>query len=164
MSVAEAEPGLEASVEASNTPRTAGALLHAGPPVLLFDGECGFCSRAVRFVLARERGRRDLRFAALRSTVGDAVRERHPWLAGLDTVVWFEARDRAGEDVVLVKSAASLHVAIYLGGVWGVLGRVGGVAPRAALDRMYDVVAKRRQRIAPACGAPRDEERARFID
>ncbi|MGD2018124.1 MAG: DCC1-like thiol-disulfide oxidoreductase family protein, partial [Planctomycetota bacterium] len=41
-------------------------------PLLLYDGECGLCSRTVRFVLRRDRLKR-LRFAALRSAAGEAA-------------------------------------------------------------------------------------------
>src|SRR6185503_7836994 len=52
--------------------------LHSSPPMqedphhlLLYDGECGFCHGAVRFVLAHDR-RAAFRFAALQSAVAAA--------------------------------------------------------------------------------------------
>jgi predicted DCC family thiol-disulfide oxidoreductase YuxK len=133
-------------------------------PVLLFDADCGFCTRGVRFVLKRDRRRRTLRFAGLSGGFGERVRSRHPELSDVDSVVWFEEGGSPGNDTVLVKSAAAMRVARYLGGVWAALARVGGVIPRRWRDALYDTVARRRQRLASACAVPTTEERERFVD
>jgi predicted DCC family thiol-disulfide oxidoreductase YuxK len=72
--------------------------------VLLYDGECGFCSRTVQFILRHERVH-TLRFASLGSGYARDVRQRHPGLHGVDSVVWLDAA--AG--TVLTKSAAILR-------------------------------------------------------
>src|SRR4051812_7086526 len=61
------------------------------PPLLLFDGTCGFCAQSVQFVLRHERRRQTLRFASLQSHSGTEVRERHPELIHVDSVIWLEA-------------------------------------------------------------------------
>mgnify|MGYP001076978280 CR=1 FL=1 len=144
--------------------RNDGAFGRLDRPVLLFDGECGFCSRSVRFILRRDRQRRTLLFAPLSSPIGEAVVERHPRLREMDTVVWFAAGATPTEDVVLVRSDAALRIARYLGGVYAVAAVVGGAMPRVLRDRAYDAVARRRKRLASACELPRDGEGARIVE
>lgn len=138
-------------------------LATAHPAVLLYDGDCGLCAASVQFVLRHEPlARRDrLCFAPLQGTFGAEVRAAHPELAGVDSVVWVEPAARR----VLVRSTAALAVARHLGGIWGVLGLLGGLVPRPLRDAVYDLIARHRLRlVAPACLLPRPDERARFLD
>ena len=133
-------------------------------PVLLYDGTCGFCDGAVQFVLRVDR-RGDMRFAALESDFGEAVLRRHPELAGVDSVVYVENPDQAGERVT-VRSEAALHVADYLGGPWKALGAVARVVPARVRDGLYDRFAAIRYRVfgrVDSCALPAPEVRARFI-
>ena len=134
--------------------------------VLLFDGTCGFCARSVQFILGRER-RRTLRFASLQSDFGEDVRRRHPELANVDSVIWYQPPDVTGGETVLVRTAAVLRVASYLGGIWAALGRVGALVPRVIRDAVYDFIARNRHRIIrgdASCLLPSPEQRARFIE
>jgi predicted DCC family thiol-disulfide oxidoreductase YuxK len=136
--------------------------VHAHPPVLLYDGECGFCARSVQFVLAHERPgqRAGLRFAPLQGLFGQAVLRGAPALAGVDSVVWFAPA--TGE--TLVRSDAGLAVLRHLGGIWGLLGVVGRLIPRPLRDRAYDLIARNRHRLAGvSCLVPTAEERPRFL-
>ena len=99
------------------------------PALLLFDGTCGFCAESVQFVLSREKRRRTLRFASLQSSPGAEVRERHPELEGVDSVIWLEAGSAGQPERVFVRSAAVFRVLHYLGGVWTVLAWVGAIVP-----------------------------------
>jgi predicted DCC family thiol-disulfide oxidoreductase YuxK len=117
----------------------------------------------VRFVLKRDRRSKTLRFAPLASDVGGAIVERHPELRDIDSAVWFEKGATPSGDVVLVRSSAALRVARYLGGVCGVLAAAGGLVPRGWRDALYDAVARRRGRLAPACELPTEAERERFV-
>lgn len=131
-------------------------------PVLLYDGECGFCDRTVRFVLRHDR-RGTLRFAALQGELGRAVRERHPELNEVDSVVWLE--NAGGAERLYVRSEAALRLALYLGGPW-TLARAGRLLPRAVRDGAYDWFARHRYQWfgrAESCGLPSTAERARFI-
>lgn len=132
--------------------------------VLLFDGECGFCSAAVRFILAHERSH-SLRFAPLQGELGTAVLARHPALRGQDSVVWLEPAHSGLPELALVRSDAVLRIAGYLGGPWR-LGLAAGVLPRSWRDAVYDFVARRRHRIpgfSPWCPAPGAVRGERFI-
>ena len=57
--------------------------------VLLYDGLCGFCNKTVQTILQHDR-RGAMRFAALLSAYGEAVKSRHPELQGVDSVVLVE--------------------------------------------------------------------------
>src|SRR5215208_1140969 len=86
------------------------------PPVLLYDGVCGFCNKSVQMILRQDR-RGTLRFAALQTGYGEAVKARHPELQNIDSVVLVEASDN-GEERVFIRSNAALRIAAYLGGWW----------------------------------------------
>lgn len=134
------------------------------PPILLYDGHCGFCQASVRWVLRRDR-RRTLRFAPLQGATGTAIRSRHPALADADSVVWVEDPGGPGERVA-IKSGAAQRILGYLGGGWGAL-RLCWVVPRVLRDGIYDLIARHRHRIpvgADACLLPGPEERARFLE
>lgn len=60
-------------------------------PLLLYDGGCGVCARSVQFLLRRDRRRKTLRFASLDSPLGRDLTARHSHLAGVDSVIWFDA-------------------------------------------------------------------------
>jgi len=133
-------------------------------PVLLYDGTCGFCAESVQLVL-RHDPRGTLRFAPLQGALGTAVREGHPELDGVDSMVWVEPHP-GGSSRVLTRSSAGLRIARYLGGWWH-LARVFRVLPRPIRDAAYDLVARHRHRLlagGPACLVPAPEVRARFLD
>ncbi len=132
--------------------------------LLLFDGTCGFCAQSVQFVLRHERRRKTLRFASLQSHAGMDVRERHPELNAVDSVIWVEPGER---ETIYVRSAAVFRVLHYLGGIWSVLAWLGALVPRFIRDGLYDLVARNRQRLIRgglACLLPTPEQRARFVD
>lgn len=134
------------------------------PPVLVYDGECGFCSRWVQFVLRRD-PLGSLRFAPRDGMAGRAVRERHPELIDVESMLWVETVE--GRERVRTKSAGALAVLVYLGGMWGALGRVGLAVPRIVRDPVYAVIARVRRRIFdrvdPSCMVVPPAERARFL-
>ena len=135
--------------------------------ILLFDGTCGFCAKSVQFVLTRERRRHSLRFAALQSALGQHVQQRHPELANVDSVIWFEPATDGLPESVHVRSDAALRTLRYLGGVWSALGVAGGLVPGFVRDRVYDLIARHRHRLVRAdasCLLPTPEQRARFVD
>ncbi len=78
------------------------------PAILLYDGTCGFCDGAVKFVLRVDRVG-TMRFAALESDFGAAVLARHPELAGVDSVVYVQNPDR-GDERVFVRVLRSYGV------------------------------------------------------
>ena len=114
-------------------------------PILLYDGDCGFCNSTVQFVLRHER-RRTLRFAALQGTFGAALLTEHPELRDVDSVVWFESAHEGRPETVLVKTDAVIRILMYLGGIWH-LAAAARIVPRAWRDAGDHVGARRRHRI-----------------
>lgn len=133
-------------------------------PVLLYDGVCGVCNRAVQTILRHDR-HGTLRFAALDSDFARAVTQRHPDLQGIDSMVVVDNPGQSDERVS-VRSAAALQVVRYLGGPFRVL-LAARVIPAALRDRLYDRFAAARYRLSrrhDACPLPAPEVRARFLD
>jgi len=128
---------------------------------LFYDGECGICQGAVRFVLSEDRARAFM-FAPLggeRFLCELTESER----AGLpDSVV---IRTESGE--ILTRSAAALTVLESLGGFWRALAYVARVIPSDMRDAAYDLVARNRPRRASpeglACPILPPHLRERFV-
>jgi predicted DCC family thiol-disulfide oxidoreductase YuxK len=128
---------------------------------LFYDGHCGLCHRAVKFVLRHDRRGTAFRFAPLQGEtfLARVAKERRKGLPDSWVVL-----TREGE--LLVRSAAFLHIFKRFGGRWRVLATVLSVAPRGLRDFVYDGVARIRYRVF---GRPEDlcplvpaELRARF--
>jgi predicted DCC family thiol-disulfide oxidoreductase YuxK len=127
--------------------------------IILFDGSCAFCERAVIFIASRDPGGY-FRFGASQSP--EAARLLVPF--GL-------TRDTARSIILLeggqayLRSTASLRIAARLTRPWS-LARVFLHVPVPVRDRVYRVVAAIRHRIAGrsnACEIPPKEIRARLI-
>jgi predicted DCC family thiol-disulfide oxidoreductase YuxK len=109
---------------------------------LFYDGSCGLCHRAVRFVLAEDVDGAAFRFAPLdseifRASVPQAERERLP-----DSLVL-----RTADGLVLTRSAAVRHLMDRLGGFWRVLAIIATAVPGNLQDAAYDTVARLRHRL-----------------
>ncbi|MHC4817599.1 MAG: thiol-disulfide oxidoreductase DCC family protein, partial [Planctomycetota bacterium] len=79
------------------------------PRLVLFDGICGFCDRAVRWLIERDRFGH-LHFAPLQGETAAALRRRHPEIPeDIDAIVYVET-DASGERVHL-RSDAVFRVA-----------------------------------------------------
>ncbi len=128
--------------------------------MVFYDGHCGLCHRAVRFILAEDRAS-VFRFAPLDSEAfRAAVPEKNR--AGLPDSVIIQKAD--GE--LLTRSSAVLHLMKRLGGVWRIMAVTGAIIPAALRDRAYDWIAGVRHRLftAPveACPIIPKHLRARF--
>lgn len=130
---------------------------------LFYDGSCGLCHGAVRFVL--DRGERALafRFAPLH---GEAFRREIPEArrAGLpDSLVVKTADGR-----ILTRSSGVVRVLHGLGGPWSLLGSLLWLVPRPLRNLGYILIARVRKRLFPlaegACPWRTAAHRARFED
>jgi predicted DCC family thiol-disulfide oxidoreductase YuxK len=135
-----------------------------GPgPVLLYDGQCGFCNSTIQWIL-RHDPHGSLRFAPLEGTLGGAIRVRHPE-ATADSLLWLEPARGDAPEQLLSRSDAALRVARYLGGSWRLAG-VLAIIPRPLRDAGYDLIAKHRHRLAGGsdrCIPSTPAQRARFL-
>jgi predicted DCC family thiol-disulfide oxidoreductase YuxK len=128
---------------------------------LFYDGSCGLCHRAVRFFLAEDRSGSAFRYAPLAGDAAVAALGTERLLTLPDSIVVVTPK---GE--VLTRSAAMLHAAERLGGLWGLLARAARCVPLALRDRVYDAIARNRRRLFArpddACPLLPAELRARF--
>jgi predicted DCC family thiol-disulfide oxidoreductase YuxK len=107
--------------------------------ILFYDGHCGLCHRAVKFVLKHDRSGRAFRFAPLQgatfqSRVPAADRADLP-----DSVVVLTA-----DGSLLVRSDAFVHILRRLGGGWRIPAGVLAVVPRPLRDVVYNFIARTR--------------------
>ncbi|AXE24619.1 DUF393 domain-containing protein [Streptomyces globosus] len=119
--------------------------------VLVYDGDCGFCTTSARFAERRVRPRCDV----------------VPWQSA-DLGALGVSRDRAAYEVLWVTPSGAVHggaravakALLSAGGAWPVLGGVLGLpGVRRAADAVYRVVAANRYRLpggTAACALPRD--------
>jgi predicted DCC family thiol-disulfide oxidoreductase YuxK len=137
----------------------------ANNPVMLYDGVCGFCNKSVQLILDHDK-RGEMRFAALQSDYGQAVKARYPFLEHIDSVVLLEHPPDEKEERVFVRSSAALRLASYLGGAWKLF-LVFYILPAPLRDFFYDLFAKHRYKFFgkyDACMLPDAKARSRFLD
>ena len=130
----------------------------AMPPLLVYDGSCGFCSRAVQFILRHER-RHDLMFVPRDSALGKDLRRTYR-LEAVESLLWIADGQAA------IESSAVLNAAKYLGGAWPFLAALGSICPAGLRNWGYRVIARNRRRLsssATSCLVPTAEQRERFL-
>ena len=111
----------------------------AGQPIILFDGVCNLCNRAVRLVVALDRSKR-FHFASRQSEFGRRLLDRHDLDAERDDSIVLVDGDR-----VLLRSTAALHIARRLKWPWPLLfGLI--LIPRVLRDGGYNWSARHRYR------------------
>jgi predicted DCC family thiol-disulfide oxidoreductase YuxK len=128
---------------------------------LFYDGHCGLCQHAVRFVIAEDAGGKAFRFAPLQGETFQRLVTPEQRRMLPDSVVVKTADGR-----LLVRSEAFLHISRRLGGAWKVLAVVLSIVPRGLRDLVYDFVARIRFRVfgrrEDLCPVMPPELRARF--
>jgi predicted DCC family thiol-disulfide oxidoreductase YuxK len=128
---------------------------------LFYDGGCGLCHNAVRFLLAEDRAPGGaFRFAPLGGETFQATVSRPADLPDSLVLVTDDGR-------ILTRSRAVLHLGRRLGGLWRMMAGLVGLLPIALLDRAYDAVAHVRHRLfarpEEACPIAPRELRSRLL-
>lgn len=129
-------------------------------PIVFYDGDCGFCSHSVQFVLKNRR--KEVFFIPLQSTnaklvIEDKARQGHE-IISMNTMYLFHKRK------IQKESTAVLNVCRYLKFPYPIFFYLGSIVPRFLRDSIYRAIAKRRFQIAhPSCLLPTVEERAFFL-
>jgi predicted DCC family thiol-disulfide oxidoreductase YuxK len=105
-----------------------------------YDGNCGLCHGAIRFLLAEDR-RGELRFAplqggALESRIGAGA------MAALGDTMVVDSAD----GVVRTEASAVIHLLLGLGGIWKLLGIALRILPLGFTNAGYRFVGARRIR------------------
>jgi predicted DCC family thiol-disulfide oxidoreductase YuxK len=132
------------------------------PHLVLFDGVCGFCDSAIRWLLAHDPAGK-LGFAPLQGETAAALRRRHPEIPSeLESLVLVESGPEGSR--VFLRSEAIWRLCAQLAGPWRLLAWLRWL-PRALRDFGYKHFASRRYRWfgrLEACRVPEAAERARF--
>lgn len=128
---------------------------------VFYDGGCALCHRSVRSLVACDRDGSRFRFAPIggarfRADLSDAERDGLP-----DAIAV-----RTADGRLLVRSAAALHLAGRLGGIYAAVARVLALIPARVRDALYDAIARSRYRVfgreKEACPVIAPELRSRF--
>lgn len=121
--------------------------------LVLFDGECAVCDRAVQFLMDHDTDNR-LSYAPLQGTTAAALLEAHPGLRGLDTLVYVSRVD--GRETIATHSRAVLALGELLG-VAKVPIALARWVPRPLADLGYRAFARSRYALfgrADTCRVP----------
>lgn len=133
---------------------SAAAIVRGMGWLLFFDGDCGFCSKSVRWV-ARHDPRGRVNFAPLQGALAAELGlGRFAEVADGSMVVVRESDGRK-----FFRSDALIELAGALGGGWRLF-RIARVIPGFLRDGVYRWVARNRHRLAGtsvACGLPDPE-------
>ncbi|MBX5221879.1 DUF393 domain-containing protein [Rhizobium sp. NLR8a] len=127
-------------------------------PLIVFDGECVFCSGWVKFALKHDRRQR-YRFVAAQTPLGQAL-YRHYGLDCRD----YETNILIEKGRAFFKSDGSIRMVAGLGFPYSLV-RLFRLLPRRAADAIYEFIARNRLKIAgrQSCMVPTPEQRGRFI-
>lgn len=127
--------------------------------IVLFDGECAFCDRSVKWIIDHDRQGR-FRFAPRQSPTGQRLLAEHGLPPeGVESMILIDGGK------VRTHSTAVLHIAGKLPFPWK-LGSAFLLVPPFARDFAYRAMAKRRYKIAgkmPVCALPTMEQRSRIL-
>ena len=127
--------------------------------VILYDGECSFCSATIQFVLKRDREEL-FHFAAIQSEAGShLLRDHGVEEPGLDTIYLLEGGR------IFERSTASLLIGKRLPR-YRLISTLSLWVPRVVRDWCYNWVARNRYRLGDGerCQLPAEGQRARFLD
>jgi len=129
-------------------------------PILLFDGECGFCNKSIQFFLKHEKkSTTKIRFAPLQSDAGILLRKYFEIADNTDSVIFI--RNHAA----YIKSCAALRLTGYMKGLWPLM-TIFVIIPPFIRNVGYNYIAKRRMKWfgrVEQCALLQKEDKERFI-
>ena len=107
--------------------------------IILFDGECNFCSFWVKYVVKRDKEKKFF-FSSLQSEKGMDLLRKYNVDSSIDSVVLIENEN------VFIKSTAAFRILKTLGGFPSIFyGLI--IIPKLLRDFIYDVIANIRYKI-----------------
>jgi predicted DCC family thiol-disulfide oxidoreductase YuxK len=136
--------------------------------LMLFDGLCGLCNSAVRWVTQQDHADR-FRFAPLQSELTAAILSRHGISreAVLQSNTVYLVLDAGTErERLLTQSDVTVNMLLLLGGRWRVLGYLLRAVPTFLRNAAYGLFARNRYRLTgryEVCPLPTDAERMKFL-
>jgi len=124
--------------------------------IVFYDGDCGFCNRAVQWILEKEKSP-IIHFSAIQSPFAQRFLNGKGVMPDLSTVYFYS------DDQVYSESAAAFQLCLFLRNPYRVL-RFFRVLPRTLTNAVYRAITKRRHRIGSGyCIAPTPAQKDRFI-
>lgn len=130
----------------------------AQQPILLFDGECGFCNKSIQFFLRHEKNK-TMHFAPLQSETGIALRKYFEITEDTDSIILIRGHE------AYIKSCAALRLTGYMKGLWPAM-IVFLAIPPFLRNMAYDFIARRRMKWfgrVENCALLNKEDKARFL-
>jgi len=128
-------------------------------PLLLYDGDCGFCSRAVELILRYE-AQPALHFAPLSGTTAELVLARCNMTPATrpQSIILFDGTE------CLVRSRAVFEAMHHMGGRPARLARVARLLPVSVADVGYRLIARVRRLLpgAASCAILSPAQKSRF--
>ena len=109
-------------------------------PVVLYDGECGFCARAVRVLNGLDRGGK-LRYASLQGETSTRL------IGSPEGPSEFWSMKLLDQEGLHDASTAALRAVVHAGKYVG-LAKIGLLVPRPIRDAVYNLIAHNRHRWA----------------
>lgn len=128
-------------------------------PILLFDGECGFCNKSVQFFLKNEKNKK-MHFAPLQSPAGKQLKLYFEINEKVDSIILIK------EHAAFIKSCAALRLFPFMKGAWPLM-IVFVIIPPFIRNWVYDLIAKNRMRISgrvESCALISAKDKERFFD
>ncbi|HAI12032.1 MAG TPA: thiol-disulfide oxidoreductase [Phycisphaerales bacterium] len=125
--------------------------------IILFDGECSFCSRSVRFIIKHDAAEL-FKFTPSQSDIAGQIKANYKVQNVTGTMILIRDGD------VFTHSDAVLRIAGELGLPWK-LAKVFMIIPGCIRNAMYRFVSRNRHRFGKgkqACMVPTDDVRSRF--
>ena len=128
--------------------------------IVFYDGECGFCSNSVQFILNHERDH-ELHFCPLQSEFASELLAQQGIVINLDTI-YVLSKGKVHSKSEAIKLASRHFKAPYS---W--LAILIAITPRYIADAAYTLFANNRYHIqgkVPQCLLPTAAQRKRFLN
>jgi predicted DCC family thiol-disulfide oxidoreductase YuxK len=140
-----------------------------GRALMLYDGLCGLCHGAARWVIKHDHADR-FRFLPQQSPLATAILARH----GIDREAMLESNSvylvlNSGSvhERVLSQSDVTVDILLRLGGRWRILGYLLRVVPPFVRNAAYRLFARNRYRLTKryeVCPIPTQAEQIKFLN
>ena len=127
--------------------------------VVLFDGECATCNRALSFIARHLPDGVELSFVPLRTPLAEAMLAGTHCDRSRDALVYLDERE-------LLQGAAAVKRILALMPRWRVLGRLLDAMPDSITESAYDLIAANRHRFSSNrkdCPVPGPRLAARLV-
>jgi predicted DCC family thiol-disulfide oxidoreductase YuxK len=139
-----------------------------GRALMVFDGLCGLCNRAVQWVIRRDHADR-FRFVPQQSALAEAILSRH----GIDREAMLKSNSvylvldfGSDHERLLAQSDVTVKLLVSLGGRFRFLGHLLRVVPAFLRNAAYGLFARNRYWLTgryEVCPLPTDVERSKFL-